>query len=232
MPLTDPNSGLPLDPNTMQQLQLQQTMQGLSGGRHPGFGSGEYAMALGMTNLFPSPQVQQARQVQAAMQSAALTQNDGENDLDFSIRQTRAQRDAVASFNPEYASQLNGQLLSLAERRFQQDRLLGQDQRSAEQESDLHAQRQAELPVRQQAGDEAQAQRQLGIPAFITTSQSLTSANPQFQQFDISDPDQRAKYLAARSAPGAIPLSQETVEKIVAARSEALGRANAQMTAG
>ena len=232
MPI-DPSTGMPLDPATLQQLQEQQMFQQLGGGRGgAGPTQDQAAMAQAVSSLFPSQQVQQARAVQTALQqaTAATPQNDGENDLDFSIRQLRAQRDAVARFDPQTAASMNTQLLKLGQMKFEQARLTAQDQRAGESESDLHAERSAQLPVRQLQGDEAQAQRATGILAYVGTG--LTGSNPTFHPFDISDPDQRDAYMHARTQPGAVPLSQDTVEKIVASRQETLARANAQLTAG
>ena len=225
-----------MDPSLLQALQVQQAM-----GRYnlnTATGQNGAAIAQATASLFPSPQVQQARQVQTAMSQASAgidPQGQGESDLDFSIRQVRAQRDAVAPFSPESAAAMNTQLLKLGEMKFQQSRLSTSDSRSAEQESDLHAERQAELPIHQLAGQEAQAQSKAGIPAYIMTN--YDSGNPTFTPYDLSDPDSRQKYLADRAAITAgqakgVPISQDTMEKLIASRQEALGRANAQMTAG
>lgn len=72
--------------------------------------------------------MQQASEIQRAMGGAQLTQGDGESDLDFSIRQVRAQRDAVARISPEAAYSLNTKLLKLGEMKFQQTRLTARDQ--------------------------------------------------------------------------------------------------------
>ena len=230
MPL-DPNSGLPIDPQTMQALQEQQLARDISmTGGNARERQADMAIAQGVNTLFPSPEMIRARNVQAAMQAATLQPNEGESDLDFSIRQLRAQRDAVATFDPESAAGLNTRLLTLGQAKLEQAHLTAQDARAAEQEGDLHAERQADLPVRQLQGDQAQAQRQVGIPAYIGSN--LSGTNPTFTPFDLSDPDSRAAYLAAKGKPGAIPLSQETVEKITLARQERLATANAQLTAG
>src|SRR5579859_5928744 len=230
MPL-DPNSGLPIDPQTLQALQQQELARNISmTGGNAAERMNDMGVATAVNTLFPTPAVQRARSVQAAMQAATLQPNDGESDLDFSIRQLRAQRDAVAPIDPESAAGLNTRLLKLGQAKLEQAHLTAQDTRADEQESDLHAERVADLPVRQLQGEQAQAQREVGIPAYIGTN--LSGTNPTFTPFDLSDPDSRAAYLAAKGKPGAIPLSQETVEKITLARQERLATANAQLTAG
>src|SRR5690348_9675464 len=114
--------------------------------------------------------------------------------------------------------------------KLEQHQLLSQDQREIEREADMHAAAQTDLQVRQLQGDEAQAERAAGITAYIGTN--LTSTNPQFTPFNLADPDSRAAYIRASSQPGAVKLSQDTVDKIVTARQETVARQNALLTAG
>jgi hypothetical protein len=231
MPPIDPNTGMPYDPATLQQLQQQEMMRYIAqGGGGAATRLNEQAAGLGISNLFPSQAVQTARQVQTAMAQAQAgidPQGNGESDLDFSIRQLRAQRDAVASVSPESAAAMNTQLLKLGEMRFQQSRLAAQDQRSAEQESDLHAERQADLPVRQLQGQNAAAQAGTGIPAYLGPQSGLSNFDlSKFRMYDLSDPDQREQYLAARQQPGMVPLSADGYSAVATKLAELKQRAD------
>src|SRR5579859_4292037 len=138
MPL-DPNSGLPIDPQTLQALQEQQLARSIAvTGGNARERMNDMGVATAVNTLFPTPAVQRARSVQAAMQAATLQPNDGESDLDFSIRQLRAQRDAVAPIDPESAAGLNTRLLTLGQAKLEQAHLSAQDERAAEQEADVH----------------------------------------------------------------------------------------------
>lgn len=149
----DQNSGLPLDPTTMQALQQQQIEQGIGTmGGTAATRANFQNIQQGMSNLFPSPQVQQATQVQTALKGAQLTQDPGESQLDFNIRQLQSNRDAVAQYSPESAAAMNTQLTKLAQVKFEQSRLTADDQRADERESDVHAAAQAALPGQQAHG--------------------------------------------------------------------------------
>jgi hypothetical protein len=107
------SSGLPLDPATLQVLQQEQmTREIAQTGGDAAFKMNDSAFQQGMSSLFPSPEVQQARTAQEALQQAAVTQNDGESDLDVSIRQMRVQRDALAPFSPQAAAAVNTKLVA------------------------------------------------------------------------------------------------------------------------
>jgi hypothetical protein len=176
----DPNSGLPLDPSTMQMLQQQQIAQqiGAVGGTSRER-SNDMAAATGLASLFPSPQVQQARQTQQALQGATLQQNDGENDLDFGIRQLQAQRNAVAHTDPQAAAQMNTQLLKLGQMKLEQSKLVAADQR-AQKEFD-----EAE-PARQASENQAKA---TGNLAYAITQDPKSEFGYTAKAFDVSNQD-------------------------------------------
>lgn len=138
LPISE-GSGLPLDPMTMQALQQQQLVQQVNA---QGGTSAERANTMAsqqaISSLFPSPAVQTAAKVQSALRDAQLTQKPGEGELDFSIRQLQAQRDAVAQYSPESAAALNTQLTKLAEMKFEQNKLTAQDQRAQQEADDKH----------------------------------------------------------------------------------------------
>ena len=230
----DPNSGLPLDPSTLQQMQQLAIARQFGGGGGSAIErQNDATIATGVNSLFPNQATQQARGAQAALASAMSNlgpQQTGESDMDYTIRQLKAQAGAVAPFSPQSADALSMKILALEQSKTEQARLTAQDQRSAEQESDLHAERQAELPVKQLAGKQAEAESQIGIPAYLGSN--LSGTNPQFKSYDISDPDQRARYMADQKQPGVVPLSQKGVESILIQRQAALQRNNALMGAG
>lgn len=173
----DQSSGFLIDPNMLQDQQAANIFGNVGGSPATRANMGAAGQAL--ASLFPSPQAQQARQTQAALQTASLTQGDGESDLDFSIRQTQAQRDAVAHVNPQAAAQLNTQLLKLGEMKFQQSRLMAQDQREQTEFNEAE-------PTRQAQAAQAKA---TGTLAYAVTQDPKSEFGYTAKAFDVSNPD-------------------------------------------
>ena len=184
-------TGLPLDPSTMQALQMQRMEQGI--GMQGGSAAtklNEMGFQQGLSNLFPSPQVQQASQVQNALRQAQLSQNPGESQLDFSIRQLQAQRDAVAQYSPESAAALNTKLVQLANMKFEQQHLVAADQRASSAED-----REQTLFNEQQPGIKAEN------AAGLSTTWRLVQPGVNGKavgSFDLSSNDGIQQYVAAR----------------------------------
>lgn len=183
----DQNSGLPLDPTTLQALQQQQLASQMDQqGGTPATRMNSTAVAQGVSNLFPSQQVQQAQRVQTALRSAQLTQDPGESPLAFSMRQLQAQRDAIAPFSPESAAQMNTQLVKLAQMQFEQNRLTAADQRSNEEESDRHNAAVAALPGEQAKGRLAEA---VDSTAFVVTPDKTNPLGFSAKAFPVTTPE-------------------------------------------
>lgn len=135
----DPNSGLPLDPATLQAIQEQNLMQSLNQqGGGAAYRLNAEAVGRGVNTLFPSPEMQQAKTAQQALGAAQLTQDDGESDMDFSVRQMRSNVAALAKVDPRAALSAQTQLLKLEEMQSQQAHLKAADQRADQQEADRH----------------------------------------------------------------------------------------------
>lgn len=225
LPLSQ-QTGLPLDPTTMQALQMQQLSQGIGmQGGSAATKQNEMAFQQGLSNLFPSPAVQQANKVQQALKNAQVTQGDGESALDFSIRQIQAQRDAVAPYSPESAAALNTKLVQLANMKFEQSHLLAQDQRADQQASDIHAMRTAQLPTEQAAGEVAAA---TGHYAYVGTKGADGSYS--FQPFDLSKPDDVQAMMQASQKAGSPPLSADRAAALMQTTDMANLRARMAMT--
>lgn len=169
-------SGLPLDPMTLAAIEQQQRTQQLDAvGGNAATRANFAAAGQAISNLFPSPAVQKARQVQSALQSVNVAQNPDESDLDFSIRQLQAQRDAVAHVDPQSAAQLNTQLLKLGNMKVEQQHLLSQDQRE-----------QANFDA--EAGKRA-FDKSTGSLAYAVTQDPKSEFGYSAKAFDVSNPD-------------------------------------------
>lgn len=236
MPVTlpvNPQSGLPLDPTTLQALQMQQMSQniGMQGGS-AATRLNESAFQQGLSNLFPSPAVQQSMKVQQALKDAQVTQQQGESQLDFSIRQLQAQRDAVAPYSPESAAALNTKITALANMKFEQSHIAAQDQREQGLADTEEANVNAGLPAKQAEGQFAAA---TGHYAYIGTKGQDGSYG--FQPFDLTKPDQVQAMLAASQRTGSPPLSADRAEQLMQTTDMAnfrarMAMAQAQMNAG
>lgn len=198
LPLSD-SSGLPLDPVTLQAMEQQQMLQNMDQqGGTANTRQNMAAISQGVSNLFPSQQVQQATKVQNALKSAQLTQAPDEAPLDFSMRQLQANRNAIAPYSPESAAALNTQMMKLAQVKFEQQKLTAQDQRESVAASDKHAEEQAALPAKQAAGNFAAATQNIGyVPTKDNSPLGLS-----FKAFDVTDPAQLAAAKAAADKSG------------------------------
>lgn len=192
----DQNSGLPLDPATLQALQDQQRYKDTAEtGGNAATRLNIGAVNQGVSNLFPSQAMQQARASQQALQGAQTTQNPGESDLDYSIRQLAAQRDAVASSDPRSAAQMNTQLLKMGQMKLEQTKLQAQDSR-AQEDHDANA------------GERAQKQA-TGALAYVVTQDPKAELGYTAQAFDTSSPDGVAGLKDAAQKPGAQVMSAD-----------------------
>jgi len=196
------NNGLfdPVTADALQQQQIEQQTAAIGG--NAATRANFQAINQGLGNLFPSPAVQQARKQQAALAGAQVSQNPGESDLDYSIRQLQAQRDAVAPLNPQAASQMNTQMLKLGQMKLEQSRLIAQDQRETNQD-----QRESES----ESDRHNAAQQKLSDTKAVGINYHLIGPNSKdLGSFDLSDPDQKVAYLKAKAAnPGSSSLSDE-----------------------
>ncbi len=226
------NGGLPLDPTTMQALQQQQLSQSLGSevGGNAATRANFNAAGQAMGNLFPSQAVQQARRTQSALQSAAIEQNPGESDVDYSIRQLHAQRDAIASFNPQAAAQINTQILKLGEMKFEQQRLQASDARTQQEFNDTE-------PAKAAAAQASLAQtKATGTLAYTATQDPDAELGYRLKAFDLAKPEDSAAFQASVKA-GATPFSAEKAAALFANSNTADMRmagelAKAQLAAG
>lgn len=199
-------SGLPLDPQTLQALQQQQLMQQVnSQGGTSRERSNDLSAGQAMQSLFPTPEMQKARAVQGALQGVQVKQGDGENDLDYSLRLAHAQRDAVASIDPSTAAQLNTQVLKLGQMKLEQDKLRAQETRS-------QAEFQEGEPGRQAAANQAKA---TGNLAYAVTQDDKSEFGFQAKAYDVSNPDDVAA-LQQASKSGAQVMSATQASQLFA----------------
>lgn len=174
----DPSLFDPMTADMLQQQQVASQVAGIGGTARTRMDN--QALFQGMSNLFPSQAVQQQRSTQQAFAGAQTApQADGESDLDYSIRQTKAQRDAVASVNPQAAAQLNTQVLKLGQMKFEQQRLTAADQR---QETEFEEGE----PGRQAAENQAKA---TGNLAYAVTQDPKSEFGFSAKAYDVSNPD-------------------------------------------
>jgi hypothetical protein len=108
----DPNSGLPLDPATLQRLQEQDMMRGVAetGGSAADRLTAE-TVGRGVNTLFPNLAMRQSQQLDAANKANPVVQQPGEGDNAFMIRQLKSQRDNAAAIDPMAAAHYNTQIL-------------------------------------------------------------------------------------------------------------------------
>jgi hypothetical protein len=75
--------------------------------------------------LFGDPEIQKAKEIETVISdSMNLEKEEGEDDLDFQIRQQKAIREGTAKLDPNVAVQANQQLAQLQVEREERDRLL------------------------------------------------------------------------------------------------------------
>ena len=75
--------------------------------------------------LFGDPEIQKAQEIESVIaDSMNLEKEEGEDDLDFQIRQQKAVREGTAKLDPNVAVQANQQLAQLQVEREERDRLL------------------------------------------------------------------------------------------------------------
>ncbi len=192
----DPNSGLPLDPATMQALQQQSLLRDISAtGGNARERMNDMTVAQGVNTMFPSPDMIRSQAADQALRASQLTQNPGENDLDFSIRQTAAQRDAMAPIDPHSASALNEKLLRLGQMQIEQRHLVAQDQRE-QQTFDAGAGERAEKTA-------------AGKFAYVITPDKSAELGYTAQAYDTTDPQQTQDLQAAARKPGSQIMSSD-----------------------
>src|SRR6185437_9385125 len=160
-------------------------------------------------SLFPSQAVQESSKSQDALRQAQLTQEPGENPLDFSIRQLQAQRDAVAPYSPESAAALNTQLVKLANMKFEQQHLTAQDQREQGLATAEENKANAELPSEQAAGNLA---GKTGNMAYVGNTDA--DGKMHFQAFNINDPDE-LQQLQDAARKGGIVMSSDRAAQLM-----------------
>lgn len=132
----DPNSGLPLDPATMQAIQQQELARqiGMTGG-NARERMNDMTVAQGVNTLFPNAQMRQSQTVQQAAQAALADlggQQQGEGDIAWQLRQAHALYSAVAPFDTGAAMKMADRIIRLNEQQEQQNRLKAQDQQTAQ----------------------------------------------------------------------------------------------------
>lgn len=219
LPLSQ-ETGLPLDPTTLQALQMQQMSQniGMQGGS-AATRQNEMSFQQGLSNLFPSPQVQQAAKVQNALKQAQVTQQPGESPLDFSIRQIQAQRDAVMPYSPESAAALNTKLVQLANMKFEQQHLLAQDQRQEKLTNLQEQEIETRLPGEQAS---AQFQKATGTMGYLAVPNAENGVK--FTAFDASNQDAlNAAKTQAEKLGGVILPADKAAQLMSSTNSQLMG---------
>jgi hypothetical protein len=99
--------------------------------RQQAWGSGNpYAMqqatvGQALDALFGNPEVMRAKKIQKALQDAEtnVAPVEGDTQVDTELRRLTAMRDAAANVDPAVASQINSQMLQLAQVKLEQDKL-------------------------------------------------------------------------------------------------------------
>jgi len=197
----DPNSGLPLDPSTLQALQQQQLtrdVQDVGGNAATRLNIGSVQQAT--NTLFPNAEMVKAQKTQAALQGATVQQDPGEDNLDYSIRQLQAQRDAVAPIDPQSAAQMTTQLTKLAVMKQEQGRLQAQDARAQGNYDAESGKREVE--------------KSTGSLAYVVTQDPKAELGYTSQAFDLSSPDGVSAFKAAAGKPGAQPMSADRAAQL------------------
>lgn len=89
-----------------------------------------------LDSIFGNPQEMQAKKVMDVLQGAynSVHGQEGDTDVDTEIKRLRAQRDAIASIDPQAANQINMQMLQLGQVKLEQDKLKADQQRAAAEE--------------------------------------------------------------------------------------------------
>lgn len=212
----DPSSGLPLDPATMQALQEQQLSRSIAQtGGNSRERMNDMTVGLGVQTMFPSPDMIQSRAADAALRASKLTPNAGESDLDFSIRQIAAQRDALASVSPQSSAALNTQLLKLGQMKIEQQHLVAQDQRE-QQTFDASAGKRTE-------------EQATGALAYAITPDKTSPIGYRAQAFDTSNPDQLKALQQAARQQGVQIMSADKAASLFSSSNTAEMRAAAEL---
>ena len=205
-------SGLPIDPMTLQALQEQQMGQMVnSQGGAAAWRMNNAAAQQALGSLFPSPQMQLANQAQGALKSATLTPNPGENPLDFQIRQTAAYMHAVAPYSPQSALSLGDKLAQLSNMKEEQQHLVASDQRQQSIATSQEALNSVRTGVLGDQLSQENAVLAAGIPGIVATD--LGGQNPLFHSFDLSTDNGRQQYRTALTQ-GGVPLSQAQMAQV------------------
>jgi hypothetical protein len=185
----------PTDVLAAQQAQVQQGI----GSASPFQRNSALGTMLGRT-LFGNPQLQQANAVQNGLKQGAAgtgVQQDGETDVDYTLRKLKAQRDAIADVSPQLAAQLNTQILTLGQKKFENSRLQAQDTRT------------------QTLFDEGESARKVDAANAVAQNRTyVLTPNPKSPQgydvkaFNMLDPTQSADFDAASKQPNAQVMNQ------------------------
>jgi hypothetical protein len=185
----------PQDVLAAQQAQIQQGI----GAPSPFQRNSALGTMLGRT-LFGNPQLQQANAIQNGLKSGASgagTQQDGESDVDYTLRKLKAQRDAVADISPQLAAQLNTQILTLGQKKFENSRLQASDTR----QQTLFEEGQ---PAAKAEAANALAQNR----TYVLTPDKTSPQGYAVKAFDMTNPDDAASFKDAAAAPNAQVMSQ------------------------
>jgi hypothetical protein len=206
----DPNSGLPLDPATLQMLQEKQMMQSVAETGGSARERQNNATVSGAANtLFPNLAMRQSQQMDAAMKAQNLQPQAGEAPMDFNIRQLSAMRNAAASIDPQAALHMTDQLAKLQQAKEQQSHLQAEDQRLA----DEHTQ-----ALRTQT-----IQSATGIPVHLVGPNGSPLGD-----FDLATDQGKQDFATAKqkAPPGSIGMSDAEYAKHVATMQEIRMRAD------
>lgn len=191
----------PQDVLTAQQGQIQQGIGAPSAfQRNSALGT-----MLGRT-LFGNPQLQQANAIQNGLKagaSGAGQQQDGETDVDYTLRKLKAQRDAIADVSPQLAAQLNTQILTLGQKKFENSRLQASDTR------------QQTLFDEQQPGVKAEAANTAAMNrTYVLTPNPKSPQGYDVKAFNMLDPTQSADFDAASKQPNAQVMNQQQAAQL------------------
>lgn len=203
--MADDDSGVnipnPVDIQAAQQAGVQQGIASNS----PFQRNSAIGTMLGRS-LFGNPQLQQANQVQNGLkqaQDALPPQQDGESDVDYTLRKLKAQRDAVADVSPQLAAQLNTQILTLGQKKFENQRLQASDQRT----QTLFNEQQ---PVVQADADNSLAQAR----TYVLTPNAKSPQGYDVKAFDMTDPTQASAFKDASQQPNAQIMSGQQASQL------------------
>lgn len=203
-------TGSTLDPDTaadMNQTNALRMAQSFGGDANDRMGM--FNILNGVANSSTQAQKQRLATLSAQQAMQQLTpQGDNESDLDYSLRSTKAQRDAAMQYSPDMASQLNTRLLLLGAQKQEQAKLAA-DTSEANSRSDL-----TETQSKLLATSIPLADKTKNL-AYIASVNPNSALGYNLKPYDLSTAKGSAAYTKDRMAPNTTVLTQADASKLM-----------------